>query len=327
MGNLKNATIAFVVPLPSLLFFLSFVRRHLPCSSSSPCPATTTSNLWSWCYHHPFLLANLLFFFNVDILFWLIGLLQSNNWMIDPYWTVIPVLLVHYYASHPLAVADAARSAAAVALTWVWSARLAHNYFRRERWQWGAREDWRFNEMRRKYGRHWWWVSFFTVYLSEQVFLIGICLPMYAIHSSDAPWSLWDSIATIACITGIVVAYFADTQLYDFVTRNETLKVLGAPLVPNLDRGLWWYSRHPNYFGEQLWWWGLFLFAWNMGQGWMFIGPLANSLCLAYVTVLVERRMLKKEFRAEAYRQYQKTTSVWIPWFKTSIREPKEKDI
>lgn len=150
---------------------------------------------------------------------------------------------------------------------------------------------------------------------------------MYAIHSSDAPWNLWDSIAIIACITGIVVACFADTQLYDFVSRNETLKELGAPLVPNLDKGLWWYSRHPNYFGEQLWWWGLFLFAWNVGRGWMFIGPLVNSLCLAYVTVLVERRMLKKEYRAEAYRQYQKTTSVWIPWFKTGIEEPKEKDI
>ncbi|KAG1354743.1 hypothetical protein COCNU_07G008550 [Cocos nucifera] len=416
MENLKNATIALLAPLPSLLFFLSFLRHHhhLPYPSSSLPPVTTTSNLWNWCYHHPFLLANLLFFFNVDILFWLIGLLQSNNWVIDLYWTVIPVLLVHYYASHPLAVADAVRSAVAVALTWVWSARLTHNYFRRERWRWGAREDWRFNEMRREYGRHWWWVSFFTVYLSQQVidlywtvipvllvhyyashplavadavrsavavaltwvwsarlthnyfrrerwrwgaredwrfnemrreygrhwwwvsfftvylsqqvFLIGICLPMYAIHSSDATWNSWDSIATIACITGIVVAYFADTQLYDFVSRNETLKELGAPLVPNLDKGLWWYSRHPNYFGEQLWWWGLFLFAWNIGQGWMFIGPLVNSLCLAYVTVLVEQRMLKKEYRAEAYWQYQKTTSVWIPWFKTSTKEPKEKD-
>ncbi|XP_008783564.2 uncharacterized protein C594.04c-like [Phoenix dactylifera] len=324
MGNLKNAVIAFLAPLPSLLFYLSFLRHHDP---SSPPPATATFDIWDWCYHNPLLLANLLFFANVDLLFWLTGLLQSNNWMIDLYWTIIPVLLVHYYASHPLAVADTVRSAVAVLLTWVWSARLTHNYFRREKWEWGVREDWRFNEMRREYGRHWWWVSFFAVYLSQQVFLMGICLPMYAIHSSDKPWNMWDSVATIACITGIVIAYFADTQLYDFVSRNETLKELGAPLVPNLDKGLWQYSRHPNYFGEQLWWWGLFLFAWNLGWGWMFIGPLVNSLCLAYVTVLVEQRMLKKEHRIEAYRQYQKTTSVWIPWFKTSFKGSKEKDI
>ena len=89
--------------------------------------------------------------------------------LIDLYWTVIPVMLVHYFASHPLAKADAARSAVVTVLTWIWSVRLTHNYFRRERWQWGAREDWRFNEMRKEYGRPWWWISFFAVYLSQQV--------------------------------------------------------------------------------------------------------------------------------------------------------------
>ncbi|KAG6476544.1 hypothetical protein ZIOFF_065786 [Zingiber officinale] len=230
-------------------------------------------------------------------------------------------MLVHYYASHPMSKADAARSAVAIGLTWVWSVRLTHNYFRRERWQWGEKEDWRFNEMRREYGKPWWWMSFFAVYLSQQVFLIGLCLPMYAIHSSDKPWNIWDSIATGACLTGIVIAYFADTQLYEFVSRNENLSKVGKPIVPNLEEGLWQYSRHPNYFGEQLWWWSLFLFAWNVGQGWMFVGPLGNTLCLAYVTVLVERRMLKKDHRAEAFREYQRTTSVWIPWFKRTIRE------
>lgn len=148
---------------------------------------------------------------------------------------------------------------------------------------------------------------------------------MYAIHSSDKPWNIWDSLATVACLSGIVIAYFADTQLYEFVSKNETLSKHGAPSVPNLDTGIWCYSRHPNYFGEQLWWWSLFVYAWNVGQGWMFIGPLVNSLCLAYVTVLVERRMLKKDHRAEAYREYQRRTSVWIPWFKRTSGVPKAK--
>ncbi|URE06295.1 hypothetical protein MUK42_20688 [Musa troglodytarum] len=62
------------------------------------------------------------------------------------------------------------------------------------------------------------------------VFLIGMCLPMYAIHSSDKPWNLWDSFATIACISGIVIAYAVDTQLCEFVRRNEkqTWCTLGA---------------------------------------------------------------------------------------------------
>ncbi|KAJ0974483.1 hypothetical protein J5N97_016448 [Dioscorea zingiberensis] len=315
--NLKNATIALLVPIPSIVFFLSFINHHSDASADHP--------FFSWCYNHPFLLANLLFFFNVDVLFWIIGLIQANNWMIDLYWTVIPVMLVHYYASHPLALKNGLRSAVVIGLTWLWSVRLTHNYFRREKWQWGEREDWRFNEMRRQYGKHWWWISFFAVYFSQQIFLIGICLPMYAIHMNDKPWDKWDSLAAVACIIGIIIAYYADTQLYDFVQRNERLKELDAPTVPNLDKGLWRYSRHPNYFGEQLWWWALAVFAWNVGQGWMFIGTFINTLCLAYVTVLVEKRMLKQEHRAEAYRRYQKSTSVWIPWFRSAIKDSKAK--
>ncbi|XP_078166531.1 3-oxo-5-alpha-steroid 4-dehydrogenase (DUF1295) [Carex rostrata] len=324
-SNLKHILIAILTPLPSIIFYLSFLHHYNHNHSSFPFP---NSKIWSFCYHNPLLLVNVLFFFNVDVLFWLLGLLQSNNWLIDLYWTVIPVLLVHYYASHPNSKSNVVRSTIAIVLTWVWSIRLTHNYFRRENWEWGKREDWRFSDMRKQYGNSWWWISFFAVFLSQQVFLIGICLPMFAIHASDQLCGIYDLVAVLTCITGITVAYFADTQLHEFVTNNENSKKLGTPVIPNLETGLWRYSRHPNYFGEQLFWWGLYLFAWNLGYSWMFVGPLVNSMCLGYVTVLVERRMVAKECRAEAYRQYQKTTSVWIPWFKGSkVDEIKEKNM
>ncbi|KAJ3679801.1 hypothetical protein LUZ60_016079 [Juncus effusus] len=322
-SNMKNITIAILAPLPSILFYLSFLHYY----NRDPF-FLSASKIWSFCYENPLLLANILFFFNVDFLFWIIGLLLSNNWLIDLYWTVIPVLLVHYFASHPASKTNAIRSAMAIVLTWIWSIRLTHNYFRREKWEWGKREDWRFSDMRKQYGNNWWWISFFAVYLSQQVFLIGICLPMYAIHSSNQPFSIYDLTATLTCFTGITIAYFADTQLDKFMTQNEISKKLNVPIVPNLETGLWRYSRHPNYFGEQLFWWGLYFFAYNLGFKWMFVGPLVNSLCLGYVTVLVERRMLEKEYRAEAYRRYQKCTSVWVPWFTRNNRvETKEKSI
>ncbi|KAE8697991.1 hypothetical protein F3Y22_tig00110607pilonHSYRG00235 [Hibiscus syriacus] len=314
-SNLKNAVVAFLVPLPSILFYLYFLSHFQ--SNCAP--------LWSWCFHHPLLLANVFFFFNVNVLFWLIGFIQSSNWMIDLYWMVIPVLLLHYYATHPLAQFDPWRSMIVTVLTWVWSIRLAHSYFRREEWQWGAREDWRFADMRLQYGKHWWWISFFSVYVSQQILLIGICLPLYVVHSVDKPLNIWDFVAAGVCLCGIVIGYLADTQLHNFVIRNTKLKELGKPMVPNLDRGLWRYSRHPNYFGEQLWWWGMTVFSWNLGHGWTCVGCLINSMCLAYVTFLVEQRMLKQEYRAEAYRLYQKTTSVWVPWFKSSAIAVKDK--
>lgn len=324
--NLKSAVIAFLVPLPSLLFYISFLNHFSNKHGQDLNDSLSSSPLWNWCYNHPLLLANAFFFFNVNVLFWVISQILSSHWMIDLYWTVIPVMLVHYYASHPLAEYNWWRSRVVMLLTWVWSLRLTHNYFRREKWQWGAREDWRFTDMKGQYGKHWWWVSFFAVYASQQVFLIGVCLPLYVIHSVDGPLNIWDFVAIFVCISGIAIAFFADTQLHEFVTRNEKLKELGKPVVANLDRGLWHYSRHPNYFGEQLWWWGLVVFAWNLGNGWTFVGSLINSMCLAYVTKLVEDRMLKQAYRAEAYRLYQKTTSVWIPWFKSSAIAEKDKD-
>ncbi|VFQ78107.1 unnamed protein product [Cuscuta campestris] len=303
INNFKKAVVAALSSLPSILFYLYFHRHY---RQESP--------LWQWCYRHPVLLAHLFFFFNVNLLFWIIALLQCSHWMIDLYWTVIPVLLAHYYRSHPSAEYNARRSPVAVLLTWAWSIRLTHSYFRREKWLWGAREDWRFTEMGRKYGKNWWWISFFAVYLSQQVFIMGICMPLYVVHSENKPWNFWDFVAITMCSSGITIAYYADTQLHDFVSRrNERPK---QQMV--LDTGLWKYSRHPNYFGEQLWWWGLGMFAWGMGHGWAFLGSLINTLCLGYVTVLVERRMVKRADRAKAYRLYQKTTPVWIPWFTKS---------
>lgn len=73
----------------------------------------------------------------------------------------------------------------------------------REKWQIGAREDWRYADMRAKYGWHWWWISFFAVYAVQQLMLVGITLPLYSVHASDRPWNgLWDTTAAIGCILG-----------------------------------------------------------------------------------------------------------------------------
>ncbi|KAL0347481.1 UNVERIFIED_CONTAM: hypothetical protein Scaly_1764100 [Sesamum calycinum] len=300
-NNLRNAVVALLAPLPSIFFYLSFLRHY------STAEADSLSPLWAWCYSHPLLLANILFFLNVNLLFWLVGLLQSSHWMIDLYWTVIPVLLVHYFATHPLAEYNAWRSSLVIFLTWVWSVRLTHSYFRREKWQFGAREDWRFSDMRLQYGKNWWWASFFAVYLSQQVIaLFHMGFPDgYMLASLRCPLKRQAiehlGFFALVCLTGVTIVF--DTQLHNFVSRNEKLKQLGEALVPNLDEGLWHYSRHPNYFGEQLWWWGLVIFAWNLEYGRMFIGALINSLCLAYVS-----EELKQQYRAENTRTTRKNS-------------------
>ncbi|KAJ8574222.1 hypothetical protein K7X08_026027 [Anisodus acutangulus] len=308
-SNFKNALIAFLAPLPCILFYLSFLHHY----------HNKNNSLWNWCNDHPILLVNILFFLNVNVLFWFIALLQSSlHWMIGLYWMVIPVMQLHFYANHPMAQYNQLRSWAVIILTWIWSIRMIHNYFRRENWQWGVKQDWRYIDMSQQYGKNWWCISFFAIYLSQQVLQMGICLPLYVVHSVDKPWSFLDFIAIFICFSGVIIAFYADTQLHNFFSRNQKLKQLDQPIVPILEKGLWCYSRHPNYLGEQLWWWGLALFAWCLGHNWIFIGAFINSICLGYVTVLVEKKMVREKYRADAYKLYQKNTSVWIPWFKSS---------
>ena len=85
-------------------------------------------------------------------------------------------------------------------------------------------------------------------------------------------------------------------------------------------------SRHPNYFGEQLWWWSLALFAIRVGHPWAVAGTAFNSLILVIVTGQTEERMLCNwpTERAEYYREYQEITNAWLPWSPRKLTEESE---
>ncbi|KAI5078933.1 hypothetical protein GOP47_0006604 [Adiantum capillus-veneris] len=163
--NQRNFFLAVCAALPSLAFYGAFLTFHSKGSAEN----VWWAHICTWSSAHPLALLNLLFFFNVSVLFWVVSLVQRSTWLIDLYWTVLPVLMAHFFSWHPKSTSDPFRSRVVITLTWIWSIRLTHSYFRRENWQWGEREDWRFANMRKEDSKHWWWVSFFVAYLSQQV--------------------------------------------------------------------------------------------------------------------------------------------------------------
>jgi len=267
--------------------------------------------------YHPLVYVNVVFMLNVCILFWLISLVQKSTWLIDPYWTFIPPMIAIYYAFHPLARGDATRSNVTLGLVCAWATRLTHSYFRREKWTIGGREDWRFADMREKYGKQWWWISFFAAFVSQQPMLVGVTLPLWAIHFAPGavePFGNIDTIANLLCITGIIVAYQADTELYDFMESNELRVRFKKPKELILDDGLWSMSRHPNYLGEQMWWWSLGAFGYVCGQPWTLVGTAFNSVIMAQVTLMTEARMRKNKKRQKEWDRYCAKTPVLIPY-------------
>ncbi len=311
--NLGNAALLVAVALPSMAF-ARWLTACRPIAAEAPWwqLGPLVADPCGYALAHPLATVNALVFVNM-VLFWLISLAQRSTWLIDPYWTIIPVMIGHFFAAHPAAVANPRRSLVALAVTWLWSLRLSYNYFRRERWRCGYREDWRFYDYRVRYPRQWWWMSLFVAYLSQELMLALLCLPLYVVHVNAATLSAVDALAAAGCFAAIALAHVADTQLSRFMRMNVERQTRGEPKVLILEQGIWRYSRHPNYFGECAFWWCLGLLGAHLGAWWALAGAAVNTLVLAQVTVMAEQRMLEQPERAAAFRAYQRRTSVWLP--------------
>ena len=231
----------------------------------------------------------------------------NNSSFYDPYWSVAPMVIVSYWIFSPISEgADFLRQIAVAAFVCFWGARLTYNFLRG--WQGLAQEDWRYVDLREKNGRAYWLVSFTGIHFVPSILVYLGCVPFYAIFSArDRPFGLLDGIAAAVTLIAIVFETVADRQLRRFVlTNNEPGRIL--------DTGLWAYSRHPNYFGEVLFWWGLFLFAIaaDPAKWWSIAGAAGITLLFLFISIpLIEKRMTKKPGHAEHARR----TPLLVPWF------------
>src|SRR5262245_40422810 len=213
----------------------------------------------------------------------------DNSSLYDPYWSVAPPALAMYWALSPGADhAVRVRRMLVIALVTLWAVRLTWNWAR----GWGGlgHEDWRYVDLRDQTGPYYWPVSLLGLhgFPTLQVFL-G-CLPLWpALHTGEHPFGALDVVAAILTTGAIAIEATADAQLHAFRAS--------APPGSTLTTGLWAWSRHPNYFGEVTFWWGLFAFglAADPTAWWTGCGALAITTMFVFVSVpLLDRRMLAR---------------------------------
>jgi steroid 5-alpha reductase family enzyme len=173
---------------------------------------------------------------------------------------------------------------------------------------WGHGEDRRYQAWRAQYGARFWWVSLFTVFGLQGVLLWAISLILQVGQMSAIPARLviLDFLGTIVWTVGFIFEAVADWQLYRFKADPENKGKV-------MKKGLWAYSRHPNYFGESLIWWGLFLITLaTPGSFWTVISPMVITFLLLKVSgvTLLEKTIV--DSRPE-YRDYIESTSSFIP--------------
>ncbi len=121
-----------VAIIPSILATECSLRSDAECTTGWATADSWLKPFWHFLRHtDPILAINVLFFLNVTVGFWLIGLVQHSFWLIDPYWTILPPLIGVFFRRHPTSLdPPPLRADVAMALTFVWSARLTHNYVR-----------------------------------------------------------------------------------------------------------------------------------------------------------------------------------------------------
>jgi steroid 5-alpha reductase family enzyme len=184
----------------------------------------------------------------------------------------------------------------------LWGLRLAiYLYIRNTR---SGQEDWRYAEWRRDWGRWVYLRAYFQVFLFQGLFMWIISLPLMG--SSDRLVFGWPQVlGFIIWAWGFLWEAVADYQLFVFKRRPKNKGKL-------MDQGLWGLSRHPNYFGEMLVWWGIFLIATGWVTWWIaIISPLTISLLLWKVSGVP---MLEKKYAGRpAYQAYRKTTPALLP--------------
>lgn len=229
--------------------------------------------------------------------------LSDNSSLYDPYWSVAPIPIALYWASLG---GDGARRAWVIFIVCAWGVRLTVNQLLR--WEGLGHEDFRYAELRRRSGRAYWPLSLAGIHLLPTAWVFLGLLPTFpALSSRGRPLGPLDAAAAMVAGGAVLLEAVADLQLRRFLrTRRDPEAIL--------DSGVWALSRHPNYLGEVLFWWGLFLsgVAAAPGWGWTVAGPLAITLLFVFVSVpWMDRRMAS---RHPGYAARLRTTPALVPW-------------
>ena len=236
----------------------------------------------------------------VALVGWLASIPLRNVSIVDSLWSLMFLLLAGVYV---LSAGEAtARVTLLSVLVLIWSVRLAGYITWRNH---GEGEDRRYQAIRSNNEPGFVWKSFFIVFALQAALAWFISLPLLAAATSTAALGWLDYAGVAVWLIGFVFEAGGDFQLARFKADPQNKGRV-------MDRGLWRYTRHPNYFGDFMIWWGYYLIAVSAGGWWSIAGPLVMSFLLLKVSgvALLEKDMSE---RRPAYRDYIERTNAFFP--------------
>ncbi|WP_323791845.1 DUF1295 domain-containing protein [Nocardioides sp.] len=213
---------------------------------------------------------------------------HGNSSFYDAYWSVVPPLLLAYWWLQSDGV-EGARAWLLMVVVLLWAVRLTANWA--YAWPGLHHEDWRYPLLRERAGRFDAVVDLFAIHLIPTLQVFLGCLPMYVVATrSGRDLGVLDVVAFLVGLGAVALELVADVQMHRFVRERQPGQVM--------DRGLWGWSRHPNYFGELAFWISVALFGLAAAPGewwWIFVGVLAMlAMFLGASIPMMEQRSLAR---------------------------------
>jgi len=231
---------------------------------------------------------------------WVLSALKRNVTIVDTLWSLLFVIAAGVYVAS--VEPPSPRAWLVLGLVGAWGLRLATYLAWRN---WGHEEDRRYQAIRRRNEPNFALKSLWLIFGFQAVLAWIISLPLAGAVAGDAPLGLLDGLGVALWALGLSFEAVGDGQLARFkADRANAGRVM--------DRGLWRYTRHPNYFGDFCVWWGLYVLALAAGAWWTIVGPLIMSFLLLRFSGV---RLLERDIgeRRPAYAEYVRRTNAFFP--------------
>lgn len=233
--------------------------------------------------------------------FWFIlSTLKKDNSLVDIAWGLGFVLLawVSFFSSEQ----TNARSLLVSGLVTIWGIRLSWHIAHRHK-----KEDPRYRAFRESWGMFFLVRSFLQIFMLQGALMLIIASSFIWVNTHSNPALTYlDFIGLSIWLMGFLCEALSDYQLARFLaTRTDSASVMSS--------GLWRYSRHPNYFGEALLWWGIYVIALSVhGSFWTIISPITITLLVRFISGVP---LLEKMFADnKAFQLYKTQTNIFFPW-------------
>lgn len=240
------------------------------------------------------------------LIVWGTGLIFRNASLYDPYWSVVPVFVIPFWVIIKESPAGIFDILLVIAIS-IWGIRLTMNWI--FGWRGLRQQDWRYTMLKRKNPDIWFITNLGGINMMPTLIVFLGMIPAYYMINSIQKINVVSMLGFLLCLAASSLQFFADTQMAGFRKKN----------INNgkcMNKGLWRYSRHPNYLGEISLWWGIWLMQIGVVPSvWItVIGPVCMTILFVFISIpMMEKHVMRK--RPE-YEEYRKKVPMLVPWFK-----------